>query len=204
MTRVDSMADSTVKDCWDAIQRNVGTALFEYPWPLSNIQDCLRHFDLPPLPSAASDIKGIPDMGPAEPSFGNLTDDALIWLRQQIYADAQMERVASWAEKLMRFCEIRYSVLKKRSLVKCGCRARARLHLLHLSIFFLDYGLRVKDLRFLSTALKLADMKWLTNPATLAKRLKNNNRNIVAALFEFKMMLITGHALDDLRAGGAR
>ena len=194
------MNDSVIRDCWDVILQKDTRLLNDARLPLINIQDSLAYFKLSPLPPMELKMDAAPDIHSTEPGFANLTDEILLWLRYHIYTGAELDTVALWVEKLMRFCEIRYATLKQRSVEKWNDPASAQMGMLHLSAFLLDYALCANDVRFLNTVLKLADLKWIVNTKTIEKKL-SDGKYLVSALFQFRILLMTEYAMQQLRKG---
>jgi hypothetical protein len=197
------MNDSVIKDCWNVILQKDSRLFNDSRLPLFNIHDYLAYFKLPPLPPMEMKMDAATDIRSTEPGFSNLTDEILIGLRCNIYAGTKLDTVALWAEKLMRFCEIRYATLKQRSVEKWNNPTSAQLHLLHLSVFFLDYAVCANDARFLNTILKLADLKWVIHTKTIKQKLSSVDQDFVSALFQFRILLITEYAMEQLRKGRA-
>jgi hypothetical protein len=194
------MNEQIIRDCWASILK-----LDRHEWqvplqPLCHIRLYLEYFNLPLMPldekiASDSDITGI------EPGFKNLTDEILLKLRSCIYSTAEMDSVSDWAEKLMRFCELRMGSIKKRAVEKCQSQASARLHLLHLAAFLLDDGVCVKDIRFINTALKLADIKWMLDPGQINKKLTGDREEFLTGLFQFRVLLVMEYTMDRLQEG---
>ena len=198
------MTDTILRDCWTIICKKDAEFLATEYQPLSHIDPYLTHFDLSPIPMPAVMENGWASMGFVEPSFKDLTDDILYSLRNQIYTQMEPELVANWAEKLMRFCEIRYRTLKRRSLEKCKSRTAAQLHVLHLAAFLMDQSNATKDLRFLNTVLKLLDFRWVLEKDLLPKELGDATSRRSLALFQFRVLLTTEYAIDLLCKDGTR
>lgn len=195
------MNDSIIRDCWNIILQKDTRLLDDLRLPLMHIQNYLGYFKLSPLPPAEIKMEIVSDICYKEPGFNNLTDEILLWLRYHIYAETELDTVAIWAEKLLRFCEIRYATLKNRSIEKWGDQTGAQLHLLHLSTLFLDYAVCTKDIRFLNIVLKLAELKWIINTKVIKKKLSSSNKDIISALFQFRIVLMTEYAVNQLRKG---
>jgi hypothetical protein len=101
----------------------------------------------------------------APPSFRNLTPESLSALNES-FGDLggrvlPVAVVAAWAEKLLRYCEIFQSTLKRRFLEKWGGEREARHRAREIAVFFLAYYKSSRDLRFLNVCLKLADARWI-------------------------------------------
>jgi hypothetical protein len=134
---------------------------------LIHLENCISFFNLSPLPEISFNPQFNKDVSSIEPSFKNLSNEILLILRLSIYNETNMEVIAAWAEKIMRFCELRYGSLKNRSVKKCGNINAAQLHMLLLTSFLLDYADDSKDMRFLNIVLKLMDLKWIYNKINL-------------------------------------
>jgi hypothetical protein len=178
-----------LKNCLNILQKKEKKIVEANCFPLIYLGQYLSELNLPPL--EISEIKSecfVFDKG-LEPSFKVLTDNILCSLRYLLYSQRELDLVATWAEKLMRFCEVRYRTLEKRSLDKCKSKIAAKLHMFHLASFLMDYSIATNDLRFFNTVLKLTDLKWLTNKGLLTKHLSGDNNEFNAALFEFRVLL---------------
>jgi hypothetical protein len=188
-----------VRDCWRIIRETDPSRLNDARLPLANLDDCLAYFELSPLPVAEThggDRPGI--SSPATPSFKGLTDEFLLALRRHLFAQSESSLVTQWAETLMRFCEVRYHSLRSRAISKCGSKEAAQLHLLHLAAFLMDQAIETRDVRPLNTTLKLTDIKWLLDTRTIARNLTRTDSRFVAALFQFRLVLTSEYALDQL------
>jgi hypothetical protein len=101
------------------------------------------------------------------PSFRNLTPETLSALNESV-GDAAGGRilpvsvVAKWAEKLLRYCEIFQSTLKRRFFEKWNDKGEASHRANEMTAFFLAYYKSSRDLRFLNVALKLAEIRWIS------------------------------------------
>jgi hypothetical protein len=169
--------------------------------PLVNLDSCLEHFHLAlpalPIPKPDStDGKELP-----EPGFENLTLSILDHLRKSHYAGLEKPVTAAWAEKLLRFCEIRSSSLSTRTRRKWGNHQIARLNFLQVTTFLLDYGKDQGDLRFLNIILKLTNQKWLFNTRGIIRGLRGNRETALAALFQIRILLLSEYLIDTWKAG---
>lgn len=190
-----------MNEWWKLILQKDAKILADKRAPLININDYLLYFKMPPISSLKSYISIVSHINSLQPSFQNLREDILLTLRHNIYAKKDFDIVTLWAEKLMRFCEIRYSILRKRSIEKWGNTTVARLNMLHLSAFLLDFCVYTKDLRFLNTVLKLIDLRWIVNKRTIRRDLSKEKEDILCALFQFRIILITEYAINQLHKG---
>jgi hypothetical protein len=100
------------------------------------------------------------------PSFRNLTPEILSALSESVGAAAggqilPVSVVVAWAEKLLRYCEIFLSTLKRRFLEKWNDKEEASHRANEMTAFFLAYYKSSRDLRFLNVALKLAEIRWI-------------------------------------------
>ena len=60
----------------------------------------------------------------------------------------------------------------------------ARVNMLQVAAFLMDYGRAGCDLRYLNAVLKLADRKWLIDQGHLEQDLKRQDEVFVGALFQ--------------------
>lgn len=213
-------------DCWEILLRSDPTLLDHPLRPLDHVEPCIRYFGLPPrgadgearlpletpagtprdpagrAPAAISDAWEATTA--ATPSFKALDDAILLSLRQSLGDPDKLPTLDVWAEKLLRFVELRRRSLRSRALRKCGSPAAARLHVLHLACFLMDYAIFSHDLRFLNTVLKLADMGWVLRQSTLTKHLQARDDRFLEALFQFRLLLMTECAVARLSEEGHR
>ncbi|MGD9128609.1 MAG: hypothetical protein PVH19_14625 [Planctomycetia bacterium] len=191
------------KTWWEIILQKHETIQTETRMPLRNLEPYLAYYNLALQPFADPQKKTSPEMeiGDDPPSFKNLSETTLLALRTHLQTASHLDITEIWAEKLMRFCEIRYRTLKKRAMDKCKNLATAQNHLLHLMVFLLDYGCQTDDLRFFNIVLKMADLPWLVNPKTILTLLHQEDEAIVLALFQFRILLIKTYLLDHLYQG---
>jgi len=196
------MTNTLIIDCWNVIQQKDKALLTAGYQPLSFIDDYLSYFDLPLLLGLNIKSEALTDISYVDPSFKALTDDIIFSLRHHIYTQTKLDIVDKWAEKLMRFCEIRYFTLKKRSINKCKTTVLAQLHILHLVCFFMDQSFCSKDLRFFNIALKLADLKWVFNRRTILCALIEMNNGFDSALLHFRIILTIEYAINQQQEGG--
>jgi hypothetical protein len=190
-----------IKDCWSAIRDKSEVLSTANYHPLYFIDNYLSYFGLPLMPQVNIDTAPSTELLGVSPCFGNIDDNMIFSLRYHLYNEAKLENVGAWAEKLMRFCEVRYHSLKKRAKNKCVTNAAAKLHVLHLVCFFLDYSVAVSDLRFFNIALKLMDLKWVLNRRTILNMLIKQKGEIDAALFQFRIILIKEYMINQLQEG---
>ncbi len=190
-----------VGECWKVILQKGQGLLEDYRGPLVHLCEAPSYFNLPPLPTLRFDVEVRSDALSQKASFKNLSEDTLLALRMNIYAKTDLDRTAHWAETLMRFCEVRYSSLRKRAVRKCDNRRAAGLHLLQLSAFLLDYGLYARDIRFLNTVLKLSDLAWIVNRESLVRNLDRTEADFISALFQVRLLLITEYAVRSIGEG---
>ncbi len=192
------MNDNDINALWASIRilgpEKVATGLS----PLEHLEPCLNAFGLRSLDLPVIDWQVEPDMLTKEASFKESNHAILLNLRRCLYAGKEMETVRNWAEKLMRFCEVRLPSLRQRAIEKCGNPANANLLVLHVTAFLVDYALNSKDLRFLNTALKLADLNWVINERSIARKLNGNMSDIEMALFQFRVLLSIEYAMTEL------
>ena len=190
-----------ITDIWDEISK-LNSHLLSNPYaPLIGLDDALHDFGLTPLPESEYNPEISPLIHTQQPSFKYLTEEILISLRNCLYNQSEMDTVSIWAEKLLRFCEIRFASLKKRAHEKWGDRQVTQLNMLHLSAFLLDYFAHSNDLRFLNTVLKLADIGWIIKIKSIYRGLSATNDHILNNLFQFRILLLTEHALNQLSQG---
>lgn len=194
------MTNKLIRDCWEAIQQIPSDRLQGEFEPLLHMEPYLQCFGLAPLPAMAISKRSTPELDLAEPSFKGLGDSQLYALRSHAYGRTKLELVEQWSEKLMRFCEVRYSSLRQRSLRKCQTRAAAQVHILHLSTFLMDQAFQLQDVRYCNTVLKLADLPWVLSRSRLLAELQTETKDASSALFQFRVLLATENFLMQLCA----
>lgn len=167
---------------------------------LAGMEACLEHFHLPQPPIQQLEKKNIIWKDLPEPGFENLNMPVLTNLRQSLLIQKEKTTTTAWAEKLLRFCEIRLPTLKVRARRKWGDKRSARLNFLQVAAFLLDYGMQTGDLRYLNTVLKLCDQRWLVNPRTMKADLRKGGEITMTALFQIRILLQIEYALDVLKA----
>jgi hypothetical protein len=191
------MSHSLITTCWTIIGQHDQKSLTTDFDPLYHIDQYLQYFDLAPLSLPEHHSKNVLSINSLEPGFKNVSNDILYSLRHHIYTQTKLEKVEKWAEKLMRFCEIRYASLKKRTIKKCRTSSAAQLLILHLSSFLMDQSRSIDDLRYLNTVLKLLDLRWILNKKRLISNL-SNSKELSSALFQFRIVLMTECILNQI------
>lgn len=189
------------KDWWKEILQEQEWIQKDARVPLLDLDKYVDRCQLSPLLPMELNIApfSLTEIGP--PAFKDLTEEIVLGLRLNLHDQKDLDIIAVWAEKLMRFCEIRYRTLKKRAIKKCGDLPAARLHLLHLTVFFLDYCLYTKDLRFFNVVLKLLDLPWLVRQKEISTLLKKGSESTVCAVFQFRVLLIREYVVESLYRG---
>ena len=187
-----------IQEYWEIIRSNEHTD--HYLKPLSHLQKYLTAFKIT-VPDEHLNLTEAPQEIDAKPAFKNLTDEVLLRLRYAIYYQMETELLSQWAEKLMRFCEVRYHELKKRTIAKLGNPLAARLHFLHLMVFLMDYGLFSRDARYLNLILKLIRQHWVFKEDRTEKELKQGNSELLAGLFQFRLLALKEYALEQISKG---
>lgn len=193
------MINATIDDCWNFIKEKEKHLLVNGRDSLSFFDDHLYHFSLPLLKGLNIQSEELTDFNNVCPSFKNLTNDIIFCLRRNTFAQREMDVVNKWGDKLIRFCEVRYRTLKKRSIAKCGSKVFAQLHILHLACFFMEHFFYAKDLRYLNIVLKLADLKWVIGRNENMSALIENNGNLCSTLLEFRIITMIDYAIEQLQ-----
>jgi hypothetical protein len=103
------------------------------------------------------------------PSFKNLTPEILMNLRLSLTSNHEPENatVGIWAEKLLRYCEIRQADLRNRVKEKWKKDLQARQNMSDIAGFLFEYYKSYHDIRFLNVVLKLSDKRWVALPDSL-------------------------------------
>ncbi len=192
--------DKTLK-YWQKICRLKPNLIDQFGFPLTNFNPGGKYFNLSSLNLPDFEFQLSDEISKAQPSFKEVTDDILMELTLKLQRQTDMDCVSLWAEKLMRFCEIRLPTLRKRAFTKMGSRIGAKNHLLRIASFLLDFYFSTQDLRYLNTVLKITDQKWIANSQKLGSGLTFKDQRLEIALYEFRVLLLTTYALDALAAG---
>jgi hypothetical protein len=198
---MDRSTGNTIKDLWQRIGALTSEQLSDPRLPLEHIGACLEFFDLKPLQSGRKRFVEKSKIFTSDPSFKALDHDILLDLRYYLYTGEALDSTAVWAEKLLRFCEVRLNSLRQRAKEKCGNLHEGRYLMLHLAAFLLDYAEYAKDLRYLNTVLKLLDQKWLFDARSIQTGLHGKEGEVPAALLEFRLLLVTECMLGRLERG---
>ncbi|KKL92641.1 hypothetical protein LCGC14_1882650 [marine sediment metagenome] len=166
--------------------------------PMANLEPFLAPMDMQSFGELPGPGEGLERLGEQEPAFKNLQQSTLLALRRLVYDGAATDVPAQWGEALLRFCEIKLRGLKTHCRRQWGRGMAARLGLLHVCAFFLDCYHDSKDMRYLSAALKIADLKWLIAWRRLADCLKGEADELTLGCFGLRISLQMAHALNAL------
>jgi hypothetical protein len=198
------MDEKLVSRWWKILLHVDHDILGDSSMPFVNMGECIEHFRLalPELPKPSPDRGG--DKKLPEPGFDNLTQPILVTLRRVVFSNGDKTFTSAWAEKLLRYGEVRFSSLSSRARRKWGTRQTARLNFLQLAAFLLDYGAQQGDLRFLNITLKFIDQKWLFNIRSIKRCLRGNRETALAALFQIRILLMTETIIDKYKVGKNR
>lgn len=134
-----------------------------------------------------------------EPAFKNTSCGILLALRRAIQTGTDSDIVEAWAEKLLRFCEIRRLVLRERALEIWQNEPAGRLGCLEMGAFLLDHFMHVHDSRHLNLVLKLLDLPWLADSSRRRRSIGSRSEaDVLAGLFRFRLESTVEHALEKL------
>ncbi len=120
-------------------------------------------------------------------------------LRFELQQAENTSNVDAWAEKLMRFCEVRRPVLGRKAREKWETSSKAALNMRRVTVFFLDYYLMTGDFRFLNSALKLGDMKWILDKGGLLKKTSQSRELNLDELLQMKICFVLTCEINRLR-----
>lgn len=96
------------------------------------------------------------------PKFKNITPVDISNLRLFLHSKGLNEVVKSWCKSILHYIEIGYSKLK-RNENKYGRSKEDSIKIFNqIMALFVEYYLQTNDLIYLNTALKIADLKWIT------------------------------------------
>jgi hypothetical protein len=189
---------------WLKIQQIDPKLISEFGQPLNHLEAASAYFELPPLPLPEFNYHLTEIIDQAKPSFRDLTGDILNTLLWNLHNQTDISTVALWAEKLLRFCEIRLPTLKKRAFNKWVSRQKVNELMLRLTSFLLDFYFFSLDLRYLNTVLKLSDLKWITDHARIQSKLSFTDQRLEFALLEYRILLLNTYALQTLVVGAVQ
>jgi len=184
------------------LQRNV-EILDDPSLPLIGLDKALVYYNLPALPRLGFELDPAAGFPSVEPGFATLPDGALPGLRRALFSHNASDEVGKWAEKLMRFCEVRYSTLARRAREKWRNKRTVHSNMLQLAAFLLDYGIQNRDYRYVNTVLKLGDLPCLLDRKHIARELNKSGQSVLPGLFQFRLVLLMEYALDQIRKGQA-
>jgi hypothetical protein len=185
-----------LKDWWGMIKRSPTNRLADYRAPLVGCGFVKHRYGLEPVHGAGFDPARVSDPLPKDPKFKNFTPDCLPILRYRLASRDDMEIVDAWAEHLLRYCEIWRHDLKSRVSRKWPSKKEARLTMLQIAAFMIDYHEETRDPRFLNLALKLADMGWILTIRRTSAGLRSKDQDeFVAALFGVRLLLMCERAV---------
>ena len=177
------------------------TVLVPFAHELCGLDDKARalglvpHIDLPCAPPPHSEVPT------GEPSFSGLAMSTLIGLRGALQLRrSESDAIFAWAETLLRFSEVHRTSLVARAKAKWGGPPGAYFGLLQLGAFFLDYYDWSEDLRYLNTALKLQDLRFVLRRTDVPAGLQQSGRRLHEALLALRISVITESAIDRLES----
>ena len=130
------------------------------------------------------------------PSFQGLTEEILLSLRENVAVSDHQAIIAAWAEKLLRFCEVRRPILKQKALDKWKNIGDASRNIRFLTLFFLDYYRLHRDLRFLNVVLKLVDVKWIVDEGKLPRNNVSQTAWSLDVMMQLAILLILSLELN--------
>ena len=101
------------------------------------------------------------------PKFKQLNHHIIAQLRMELHENLSNDQVEIWCNKILRYIEIRYAILKDNEQ-KYG-RSNEASTLLFQQIFalFIEYYIHALDLLYLNTALKINDLDWIKSNSNL-------------------------------------
>lgn len=170
----------------------------KHAYTLFNLHGCEVYVGLESFTMIKPPVPEITGIGIKKPSFKNLEQADFTVLRYWLFEGENDLQTYDWAETLMRFSEINQNSLMEKARIKFQSRSKARLFLLEMSAFLLDFYFMRKDLRFLNTVLKLIDLPGLFTRHTISKDLAGNIDQISIALLQIRVMLMSRAALHQL------
>jgi hypothetical protein len=94
--------------------------------------------------------------------FSTITSEQILNLRFLLIQDKNNEKLLHWCEKLLRYVEIRYAVLKKNEKKAKRPLSEQVKIFNQLLALFVEFYIHTNDLIYFNTALKINDLKWIT------------------------------------------
>lgn len=165
---------------------------------LSDLRGCEVILGLLGLPELEFPNLSSNDLISKKPSFKNLDPADILILRKWLHYREHFQQLGEWAETLLRFLEINQYSLNKKALMQFQSPPAARMALLELSAFLLDFYFERKDLRFLNIVLKMMDMHGLIKIRSIPKDLVGNNGQVARALIQIRLLIMSEAAIQQL------
>lgn len=127
---------------------------------LAGLNDCAAPLGLSPIPNLPERYRTEPRTFPQSPGFSHFSTDRVLPLKAGLWASQEFRtQTLAWAEKLMRFCEVRYAELPARAREKWRSKREWRRGLVELVVLFLEGHRATGDLRYFNTAIKLQELR---------------------------------------------
>ena len=120
------MNESVIHEIWQAISNLPPERLNDPLLPLEHLDESLRHFQLEPVQSGRKRFVKESQVFTKDANFKDLRHEDLLDIRYLLYTGESIETAAIWAEKLLRFCEVRLNSLRQRAAEKCGSLREGR------------------------------------------------------------------------------
>jgi len=191
-----TMELEAVRSFWPTLLRHQESLSLSAELPLVGLRGLEPTFEL----AALDADPGLPQSGDVEPGaypkFSRVSQSSIAGLRRLIQSRSSSERPGEWAERLLRFCELRLPTLQRRSLEAHGDPENVRSLYGQIVALLLDRYRVCGDLRLLNTVLKLADLPWTRS--TLSPAAEDDK--LVSAALCARNRLLTAQALRELEA----
>ncbi len=96
------------------------------------------------------------------PKFKNLELNDVVQLRVLLHQNSGDGNLLAWCEHILRYVEIQYNSLKQKEK-EAGRSKNATIDVYNqVMALFVEYYLKRNDMIFLNTALKIADLSWVS------------------------------------------
>jgi hypothetical protein len=143
---------------WDDLRAQAARLPAEHLELLAGLNTEAALLGLAPIPQLPDDYHTAPRLFLESPSFRNFSPELALPLKAGLWSDEFRPQSLAWAEKLLRFCEVRLAELPARVREKWPSRTARQQGLLELAVLFLETHRALGDARYVNTALKLLEV----------------------------------------------
>ena len=186
---------------WNRLLEQSPPEIQDFLGPLANLQPTTQALGLTAPPNTLFEPEDPTNLLAIPPSFKQVNEGILLALRKHLYVNRETELSAIWAEKLLRFVEIRQVQLPKLARDKYGSAQATQLNMLHLASFLLDFYQVSQDARYLNSVLKLVDQSWIFHANSFLAHRRPGREEVLRGLFQLRLELQIEQAVRILSAG---